>query len=800
MRCTLFRKSKEFLAGVVKRAYAFVKRFWIRFPRIGKALSIAVFVCICAIVCIPLPHPLFFPDYSSVVYGEEGEILRVSLNRREQWHFPPHEKSYVTDKLRVCTLLYEDEYFFVHQGINPVSLVKSFLDNMDAGEVVRGGSTISMQVARLIRPKERTYGNKILEILQAFKIEVLYTKKKILSLYVSHAPYGGNIVGAEAAALRYFGKTLDNLSWAESATLAVLPNSPGVVSHFSNEHILRYKRDKLLEKLRDKGKIDEETYRLSLLEDTITRLYPYPFHAPHFTRYLMQNMRLRGRIYSTLNARLNEQLRHIAESHARYFRSLGVHNIAIIVAETESGKVRGYIGSQDYFDTLHEGMVDGVIAPRSSGSLLKPFLYGLAIDDGMLLPDMLIKDIPRNYSGFTPMNATEGFDGLVTMREALVRSLNIPAIDTLSRYGTRRFYLFLKKAGVSTLFRTHEEYGLSFVIGGAEVRLFDMAALFRGLGRLGRFSPLRVLESERKGISKELISAGTAFEILEIIRELNRPGAEYYWEQYENTRPLAWKTGTSYGGRDAWAVGVSPEWTIGVWAGNFSGEGNPNIKGAHLAGPVLFDVFNTISKERTDIWFERPRDYQTIHVCKESGYPAGENCEHKVKRDIPKHFTPTMTCPYHKRFPVDTEHGYLVCPRCWTPGKFEYKSFLVYPPDVLQCLRDRGLYVERLPRHNPQCETTGGLGPDALTVIYPLENTEIIVPRDFGGEREKVLFRAAHRDKNARVFWYIDDTYLGETTRIHSLSADLTAGRHTLTLVDEEGRRAIVRFYSYAGE
>ena len=444
----------------------------------------------------PLPRPLFAPDYSTLILDSEGRLLRAFLNEGEQWCFPPDSSLAVPLKLRAAVLRFEDRRFYGHPGVDPLALGRALYQNVAAGQVRSGASTLTMQVARLMRPKPRTLFNKALETLLALRIELHTPKEEILRLYLDHAPYGGNIVGYRAASRRYFRKQPGELTWSEAATLAVLPNAPGLVSPTADPRRLAQKRNRLLAGLQRAGYFDAETLRLAVAEPVPERAFPLPVTAPHLSRALASGRR--GRIVrTTLDAGLQRDLEALVARHLRHLDHLGIGNGAALLVETGSGKVRAWVGSRDFFDPEHQGQVDGVVAPRSSGSLLKPFLYALSMDEGLVLPGTLVKDVPTYYHGFSPRNADESYDGLVRAEEALVRSLNVPAVRLLRRYGLFNFYRFLQDAGVSTLVRPADDYGLPLILGGAEVTLRDMARLFRASPEAGGSSPCDACRGRR---------------------------------------------------------------------------------------------------------------------------------------------------------------------------------------------------------------------------------------------------------------------------------------------------------------
>jgi penicillin-binding protein 1C len=745
---------------------------------------------------IPLPSPLLEENYSLIVNDEDGDYLRVFLNDDEQWCFPPSDSVRVPDKLQKAVICFEDNYFYWHPGVNPVSVMRASYQNISNGRIVSGASTITMQVARMVEKKPRTFFNKFLEMFLALKIEFYYSKEEILKIYLDHVPFGGNIKGYRAAAEKYFEKTPSELSWAEAAALAVLPNSPGIVNLSSGKDILKQKRDRLLKKLHENGEIDESAFKLALLEPIISRVYPFRITAPHLTQVIKDKTAEGTYVNTTINKNIQLYVELIAKEQSRSLKREGIRNCAALIMETQTGKIKAYVGSQDYFDADAQGMVNGVTASRSSGSILKPFLYALSMDEGIIIPQTLIKDVRSYFDAFTPQNADEKFSGILPAKEALIRSLNIPAVRLLNTYGIYRFYSFLKNAGVSTLFRPADDYGLPLIIGGAEVNMMDMAMMYGGLANSGMFSKPYYLkeDSSSSGAStSQLISPGACLLVLDMLKELKRPGAEYYWEQYQNQRPIAWKTGTSYGGKDAWAVGVSPEWTIAVWAGNFDGDSNPNLSGAASAGPLLFEIFNYLPHDPRAKWFDIVGyEFNEGTICNQTGFLAGPYCDDKVAADLPSHMYPLRLCPFHKNVFVDESAEYSVCSRCWEEG-YREKHYTVYPADVVYHLKQRGHLVEDLPAHNPACAQMANI--NQLEFLYPVNSTKIWLPKDYDGDYEKIVSRIAHKKPASSVFWYLDDTYLGITKDKHEMAISIDNGWHNLSVIDQEGHEDKIKFY-----
>lgn len=728
------------------------------------------------------------PERSTIVLSAADELLHCFLNDDEQWCLPFDDP--IPSKLEVCVLNYEDRWFYYHPGFNPIALLRSFYLNLKYGHVVSGGSTITMQVARMAGSGKRSYWKKAIEILEAVKLELLYSKQEILRFYLGYAPYGGNIQGVRAAALKYFQKEPRSLTWSQAATLAVLPNAPGMISPGRNQEDLIKKRNKLLHYLYDHELISFQTLELSIMEPVPDIVFPLPQSAPHAA--LRLNTKDRKIIRSTIDQEIQKSAELIVKQSTQYLQNMGISNCAAIIAETKTGIIRAYCGSQDFYDNATKGQVDGIQAPRSSGSTLKPFLYALSMDSGLILPQTLMKDVPSYFGSFAPENADLKFNGMVTARDALVRSLNVPAVRLLYSYDYSRFHAFLRQAGLHTIFRTPDEYGLTLIIGGAETRLDELTSLYRGLAMNGNFSPLILDRDVSKPKSQSLISPAAAYLTLDMLKDLNRPGNEYYWHQYTNQWPLAWKTGTSFGQRDAWAIGVNPQWVIGVWSGNFTGEGNPSLSGAQSAGPILFDLFNALPKEG-DVWFEMPlNDMDAVVICHETGFLAGKFC---VERDtilVPFWKKPLAICPYHRQVMVNDDESNEVCSLCWEEGHYHSKIFTVYPPEVEKYLRNRGIFNKQIPPHKEGCE---GLSSNyGVTIIYPTEGSRLRIPIDIDGCRQKVTFQAAHNESPITIYWYLDSVFIGTTNIKHEMSLSPVSGEHQLYVVDENGDDAQVWF------
>ncbi len=463
--------------------------------------------------------------------------------------------------------------------------------------------------------------------------------------------------------------------------------------------------------------------------------------------------------------------------------------MALLAVETETGAVRGYVGSPDFFDDAHGGQVDGVLAPRSTGSVLKPFLYAQAFDAGVIHPESLLRDVPIYFGSYAPVNADHRFSGMVRAREALVRSLNVPPTILLEKVGVAEFHHLLRRAGMSTLFRSPGGYGLSLILGGAEGTLWDIVGLYRGLARDGRFDGLTRRPDQPLAAGQTLLSPAAARTTLEILTEVRRPDDDGVDRTlFSPRRRVAWKTGTSFGKRDAWAVGVTPDWVVGVWVGNFSGVGNSAIGGAAAAAPILFSAFELLPGHSEGDWFPEARDLRPVRLCGDSGYLAGPDCGDVQIALHPARAPSPPRCRYHRGFWVDPKTGYEVCSRCWQTVQPVRDVRLILPADAAQLMRRAGRPIESSPTHNPRCEVTSGDRP--LRVVYPGGGTTLLVPRDVDGRFQHVTVRAAHTSAAALLYWYVDGRFEGRTSVDHALSLELEAGAHRVEVIDQDGLAA----------
>ncbi len=564
---------------------------WSTTRRIASGSALILFL----IYIFCLPQKLFDVPYATVVTDRNGELLGARIAADGQWRFPPSRE--VPEKVRICLTEFEDRYFYRHPGVNPLATGRAIRQNLQEKRVVSGGSTLTMQTIRLSRDRERTWSEKIWESLLATRLEFRYSKKEILALYLSHAPFGGNVVGMDAAAWRYFSREAETLSWAEAATLAVLPNAPSMIHLSKRREALLAKRNRLLNRLYEKKIINRTTYELALEEPLPEEPRPLPRTASHLVDHFYRTQP-GERSVSTIDRSVQTRVEEVVERWNREFTRSDIRNIAALVIDVSTHEVVAYCGNTLQNNHLPGNQVDIIRSPRSTGSILKPFLYCAMLQDGELLPHTLLPDIPTNINGFTPQNFNQQYEGAVPASEAIARSLNIPTVYMLRQYGVPNFHRKLRQAGLQTLTQAPSHYGLSLILGGAEATLWDVSTAYSDMVRtLTGKEPARcttlLSESGKSPGHLSPFRAGAVWQTFDILKEVNRP-EEIDWRLIPSMQTVAWKTGTSYGFRDAWAVGVTPRYVVGVWVGNATGEGKPGLVGARTAGPVMFDIFNLL--------------------------------------------------------------------------------------------------------------------------------------------------------------------------------------------------------------
>jgi penicillin-binding protein 1C len=757
-----------------------------------------------------LPRPLFSQPLSVVLLARDGTLLGARIAEDGQWRFPPAPR--IPQKYRDALLAFEDRRFDWHPGVDPLAIARAIRLNLAHGRVVSGGSTLSMQVIRMARGNHsRGWVDKLIETGLAVRLELQYGKDEIVALHASHAPFGGNVVGLEAAAWRYFGRAPDMLSWAEACTLAVLPNSPALIHPGRNRASLQAKRDRLLRRLHDDGRLTALDLELALQEPLAQEPVALPQLAPHLLETLHAKSPRTFRFLTTLDARLQAAAVEVVRERAQGLARHDIHNAAVLVVDNQSFEVLAYVGNAEWSVANERGFaVDIVRRPRSTGSILKPFLYAAMLDAGEILPRTLVADVPTQYGGFMPENFDHAYRGAVPAEVALAQSLNVPAVRLLKQHGVHRFYDFLRNLGMTTLRRSPDEYGLTLILGGAEATLFDVVGMYANLADIARRAvPVRgaayrelalFTDEAAAGTAKVAptaraaeLSAGAAWLTLQALLEVARPGEEGHWKNFASSRKIAWKTGTSWGLRDAWAVGSTARYTVGVWAGNASGEGRPGLSGAAAAAPTLFDVFNRLD---AGAWFTPPyAAMKEFEICRNDGYLSNGDCEtERVWAPASSHFD--QTSPYNLRVHLDQTRRVRVHGDCEAVRSMVHTSWFVLPPGLEHFYRQHHAEYRVLPPYRADCviPDAGRPAKGPIELLYPVAGARIYIPIDLAEVKSRVVFEAVHSNRDATVHWHLDDNYVGATRTFHQRALDAPMGLHTVTLVDQDGNRLSRQF------
>jgi len=734
-----------------------------------------------------------------VLEDRTGKLLGATIATDGQWRFP--EGEVVPDKFKTALIVFEDKRFYSHPGVDVLSLGRATQQNLSAGKIISGGSTITMQVIRLSRNNSRTFFEKLIEMILATRLEWRYSKEEILSLYAAHAPFGGNVVGLEAACWRYFGRDAAELSWSEAALLAVLPNNPSLIHPGKNRDALKSKRDRLLKRLLVVGKMDSLTYELALTEPIPDHPIALPRLAPHLLSRLLKEGYSGKRVVASIDRTMQERVTQLVSYHHERLKGNRVFNAAALVVEVKTGRAVAYVGNTNAGATRGEA-VDIITARRSTGSILKPLLYAAMLDEGKILPATLQPDVPTLINGFAPRNFSKEYDGAVAANQALIRSLNIPAVHQLRDYRYEKFYDLLQHTGLTTLNQPADHYGLSLILGGAEGTLWEITGLYASMARtLNNFfqspgsnrynksdfhSPLYKLSDSTRYVgieSSSWLSAAAIYLTFNALQEVYRPGEETGWRMFHSSKRIAWKTGTSHGLRDAWAVGVNGEYAVGVWVGNADGEGRPGLTGTESASPLMFDIFGQLPGNS---WFLTPQhELHEVEVCSRSGMRATELCEAREKQLVTRSGLQSGVCRYDQRIHLSADKHYRVHADCESVTQMITEARFVLPPVQEYYYKTKNLSYKTLPPLRSDCANPAAVA--SMDMIYPQRDARIFIPRQLDGQQGSALFEATHRQPGAIIYWHLDGAFMASTRGTHRVAVAPTAGKHKLTLVDEAG-------------
>ncbi len=719
--------------------------------------------------------------FAHILFASEGEILAGQVSSDEQWRIQCEGP--LPKKLATCIKLFEDQYFNYHPGINPISIIKAIKDNFKSQKVVRGGSTLTMQLARIIEGnRKRTYKQKIKEIILALALEAKYSKSEILQLYGQYAPFGGNTVGYCSAALRYYKKPIQQLSWNEAATLAVLPNAPSHAYPGKAQELLRKKRKFLLDKLLASDLLDDTTHRLALKEDIPTQSKILSSIGGVLLQTLKKEKPGQFQYHTTidnkLQAQVNKLIREESEINAQ---ENGIDNMAGIVISND-GHVLAYVGNGGCRTADCGSEVDILTSQRSPGSTLKPFLYAGALDAGFITSKSLLKDIPVFFDGFSPKNFDLDYRGVIPAHKALTQSLNIPAVNLLRQYNIEAFLWDLQMLDLKSISKSADHYGLSLILGGCEVTPFKLGQAYMNLARVAKNQKALELNKtiqDNFKVRNFPLSSGASYLTLKMMQGVTRPYTESGWEYYADRSDVSWKTGTSYGFRDAWSVGVTSDYTVVVWVGNADGEGKPGLTGVKKAAPIMFSIFDLLPSADP---FTQPLDQLQVRtVCAASGYTPTSFCSETQLTYVPSKTNSIPLCKFHQQLNLDKSEQYRVYQNC-APEVVNTSRF-VLGPIVNNYYKKFNGHGYSLPELHPNCVSMA----NDLTILYPTQGASILLPRDLGDQKKSLIAKAIPTTDTDSLFWFVDNRWVSTTQSDHEIVLDLKKGNHQLTVVSEKG-------------
>lgn len=729
--------------------------------------------------------------YSTIVAGNQDEILNAFLTPDDKWRMKT-ELSEISPLLRKTIIAKEDKYFYSHPGVNFLAVGRAGIMNIFYRKRTSGASTITMQVARALEHRPRNVFSKMIEMFRAFQLEWKYSKDEILQLYLNLVPYGGNIEGVKAASLLYFNKNPDHLSLAEITALSIIPNRPSsLVIGKSNDQIV-IERNRWLHKFSEDGLFTKKEIEDALSEPLTATRGTVPKFIPHLSYRLTQGS---GETTVHTFIRMNSQrkVEKITEDYVRALKLMNIHNAAVVVIDNKTHRVISYVGSAGFSDTSDAGQVNGAAAIRQPGSTLKPLLYGLCFDEGLFTPKTILDDVPVNYSGYAPENYDQKFNGYVSVEYSLDHSLNIPAVKSLRLLGKEKLIGKLTSCGFSQIRKDQNKLGLSMILGGCGATLEELTGLFSAFANDGKYIPPRMVQSDTMRKSVTLLSPAASFMVTDILSRINRPDFPLNWASTEHMPKIAWKTGTSYGRKDAWSIGYNKNFTIGVWVGNFSGTGVPELSGANTATPLLFKIFNTLDYDSNSEWYTPTEDCSIRKVCSESGLPPGPMCSNVVLDYFIPLVSRSATCSHMQEVKISPDSSISYCENCAPVSGYIKKMYRIASPEMQEYFQTTGMRYEKLPPHNPECDKIFmGDGPG---ITSPLNGNEYYIDAK---DPEPLMLTARAGADVSRVFWYINDEFY-KVTRVGEKQFFVPRqGRVKISCTDDKGRnRDIVIHVNY---
>ena len=759
-----------------------------------KYALLIIFIFTILLLTIPLPEKKLYPPQAYRFYDANGNLINQLISKDQFYRmYIPFEK---IPPLFVKTLLiHEDKYFYQHFGVNPLAIVRAIFDNVVASHIVSGGSTITMQLARMLERRERTIFAKIIESFRAIQLELRFNKKEILAHYQAIAPYGGNIEGLQAASFSYFNKPATDLSIAEIALLIAIPKSPNQRRPDRHPDAAEDARNKILTKMLLAEVITSEQFERAKREKINISRHKNINIIPHTAWNFRLKQADKYVWHTTIDINIQQRIKNLLQQYVKSLEGFNITNAAAVVIDNETREVKSVVGSIDYYSIKGLGANDGSRTARSPGSTLKPFLYGLAMQEGLISERTVLYDIPVNYAGYSPQNYSKEFIGPVQVREALTESLNTVAVKLSNNLGLEKLYDLLKEGGVTTLNHPHTYYGLPLVLGGVEIPLIEITNLYASLANEGIYQPYKILKDiETTEIKTQLISKEASWIISNILTDVERPDFPSSWRYSKNRPTIAWKTGTSYGHQDAWSVGYSPRYTIGVWMGNFDGSPSVGLTGSGMAAPILFDLFQAIEPTISKQWFSKPNKVQIRKVCATCGTLPTRHCSSLIDEYYIKDIQGpayTQRCDIPQAITIDKRTGKQSIET--TPIRYrEEKIYNIWPAEIATFLLKHGVPV----RNSPPYEINNMAGQRYYPpkILSPVKNT-VYYKRinKIENEDHGIKLSAATTNRVRKVFWFLNGKHIKKTDPAHDIIINPPIGEYDVLLVDDVGGRDTIK-------
>jgi penicillin-binding protein 1C len=726
-------------------------------------------------------------NYSTVVLSSDGSIMSAFLSKDDKWRIQIRKED-IPEGLKKAFIYKEDKYFYYHPGVNLIALARAFFQDIRAGKVVSGASTITMQVVRMLSPERRTFTNKFKEIFKALQLELHYSKQEILEMYFNLLPYGGNVEGIKAASLIYLHKLPINLSPAEIAVLMIVPNSPRHYRFDNNNGAIIAGRNKWLERMGKAKLFKEKEIQQAISEPLNAKRMEIPKVAPQFCIQMANKTKDVSYIQTTIDLNMQKKAQNILSEYVQKLMLWNITNAAVLIVRNKDHAVMAYVGSSNFNDLAHQGQVDGVDAIRSPGSALKPIMYALAFDQGLATPKTILYDVPSNFSGYQPMDYDRTFRGKVTVEDALLNSLNVPAVKMLSNMDIATYINVLENGGCHSLVSQQQKLGLSLVLGGCGIKLKELTGLYVTLANGGQFAPLRYTKDQPEIKPVQLISTESSFMVSHILTEMERTDVPANMDDAEHFPKIAWKTGTSYGHHDGWCVGYNDKYTVGVWVGNFNAAESQELSGASCAVPLMAEIFGTLSYYNDFNWLKFPAHLGVRWVCSETGKLPDKYCTNLVPDYYIPSVSSTETCDHMKMVYTDAKGTMSYCRSCLPKAGYVEKLYPSYSSEMILYFDLYKIPYKKIPPHNPECPRV--YNDHSLTIQSPVNGTQYLLMKN---ESHNIMLKCNAGNDVSMVYWYIDDKFFGKSKPDESIFFSPNSGNVKVSCTDDKGRTAHIR-------